>query len=168
MSTYCAGRASRNCDWITGNPEVILRSACKVGVFGNNQPELPINPLATLEPAQHLIFLVSSSTSHIKQRQETLKQSVHNLEISTRGQRLYEITSPISEWVRQQRMQTGLLTIFCRHKSASLLIQENVDPTVRTDIEAWFDLERDSQLRHQNQPPDGTRPLMRRYVTRLP
>jgi secondary thiamine-phosphate synthase enzyme len=68
-----------------------------------------------------------------------LKQSVHTLEISTRGQRLYEITSAINEWVRQQRMQTGLLTIFCRHTSASLLIQENADPTVRSDIEAYFD-----------------------------
>ena len=68
-----------------------------------------------------------------------MKQSVHTLEISTRGQRLYEVTSAISQWVGQQRMQTGLLTIFCRHTSASLLIQENADPTVRSDIEAYFD-----------------------------
>jgi secondary thiamine-phosphate synthase enzyme len=68
-----------------------------------------------------------------------LKQSVHTLGISTHGQRLYEVTSAVSEWVRQQRMQTGLLTIFCRHTSASLLIQENADPTVRSDIEAYFD-----------------------------
>jgi secondary thiamine-phosphate synthase enzyme len=64
---------------------------------------------------------------------------VHNLEISTRGRNLYEVTSSISEWVGKQRMQTGLLTIFCRHTSASLLIQENADPTVRSDIEAYFD-----------------------------
>jgi secondary thiamine-phosphate synthase enzyme len=63
---------------------------------------------------------------------------VHNLEILTRDQKLYEVTSTIIEWVRQQRMQTGLLTIFCRHTSASLLIQENADPTVRGDIEAYF------------------------------
>lgn len=68
-----------------------------------------------------------------------MKQSVHTLEISTRGRRLYEVTSAVSEWVRQQRMQTGLLTIFCRHTSASLLIQENADPSVRSDIEAYFD-----------------------------
>jgi secondary thiamine-phosphate synthase enzyme len=64
---------------------------------------------------------------------------VHTLEISTRGQRLYEVTSTISEWVSKQSMQTGLLTIFCRHTSASLLTQENADPTVRSDIEAYFD-----------------------------
>jgi thiamine phosphate synthase YjbQ (UPF0047 family) len=91
--------------------------------------------------APHLDFEMwaSASESPSQQRQQTLKQSAYNLEISTRGQRLYEITSPISEWVRQQKMQTGLLTIFCRHTSASLLIQENADPTVRSDIEAWFD-----------------------------
>jgi secondary thiamine-phosphate synthase enzyme len=68
-----------------------------------------------------------------------LKQSAHILELPTRGQSLYEITSPIAEWVRRQGIQTGLLTVFCRHTSASLLIQENADPTVRSDIQAYFD-----------------------------
>ncbi|WP_254061555.1 secondary thiamine-phosphate synthase enzyme YjbQ [Granulicella sp. L60] len=65
-------------------------------------------------------------------------QALHNLEISTRGQGLYEFTSTISEWVRHQKIQIGLLTVFCRHTSASLLIQENADPTVRQDIKAYF------------------------------
>jgi secondary thiamine-phosphate synthase enzyme len=68
-----------------------------------------------------------------------MKQSVQRLEIATRGQRLYEFTSKINEWVRRQDVQTGLLTIFCRHTSASLLIQENADPTVRSDIQAYFE-----------------------------
>ncbi len=68
-----------------------------------------------------------------------MKQSAQTLEIQTRGQRLYEITSAINDWVNRQSIQTGLLTIFCRHTSASLLIQENADPTVRADIEAYFD-----------------------------
>jgi len=68
-----------------------------------------------------------------------LKQAVHKLEISTRGQGLYEFTSTIQEWVAGQKMQTGLLTVFCRHTSASLLIQENADPTVRRDIKTYFD-----------------------------
>jgi secondary thiamine-phosphate synthase enzyme len=78
-----------------------------------------------------------------------LKQSVHNFEISTRGQGLYECTPIISEWVRLQKMQTGLLTLFCRHTSASLLIQENADPTVRRDIKAYFD-----RLAPENGPYD--------------
>jgi secondary thiamine-phosphate synthase enzyme len=65
-------------------------------------------------------------------------QAQHNLEISTRSQGLYEFTSTINEWVRRQKIQTGLLTVFCRHTSASLLIQENADPTVRQDIKAYF------------------------------
>ena len=68
-----------------------------------------------------------------------LKQSVHKLEISTRGQGLYEFTSSLSEWLSQQKIETGLLTVFCRHTSASLLIQENADPTVRVDIKNYFD-----------------------------
>ena len=68
-----------------------------------------------------------------------MKQSVHKLEISTRGQGLYEFTSSIGEWVSKQGIETGLLTVFCRHTSASLLIQENADPTVRVDIKNYFD-----------------------------
>lgn len=68
-----------------------------------------------------------------------MRQSAHILEVPTRGQGLYECTSSIAHWVGQQGMQTGLLTLFCRHTSASLLIQENADPTVRSDIKAYFD-----------------------------
>lgn len=68
-----------------------------------------------------------------------MKQSVHHFTISTRGKGLYEFTSTLGEWVGSQKMQTGLLTIFCRHTSASLLIQENADPTVQRDIRAYFD-----------------------------
>jgi len=68
-----------------------------------------------------------------------LKQSLHTLEISTHGQGLYEFTSSISEWISHQKIETGLLTVFCRHTSASLLIQENADPTVRVDIQNYFD-----------------------------
>jgi secondary thiamine-phosphate synthase enzyme len=64
---------------------------------------------------------------------------VHKLQIATRGQGLYEFTSSIDEWLVQQKIETGLLTVFCRHTSASLLIQENADPTVQVDIKNYFD-----------------------------
>jgi secondary thiamine-phosphate synthase enzyme len=76
-----------------------------------------------------------------------LNQSTHTLQIQTRGQGLYECTSPTTEWLRRQKIETGLLTLFCRHTSASLLIQENADPTVRSDIEAYF-----SRLAPENGP----------------
>ena len=68
-----------------------------------------------------------------------MKQAVHVLEVTTRGKGLYECTAAISRWAGQQQMETGLLTVFCRHTSASLLIQENADPTVRVDLLAYFD-----------------------------
>lgn len=68
----------------------------------------------------------------------TLKQATHSIRVTTRGQGLYECTSTVEAWVRQQQIQTGLLTLFCRHTSASLLIQENADPTVRVDLVAYF------------------------------
>ena len=58
---------------------------------------------------------------------------------TTRGKGLVEITPAVARWVGEQRMSTGLLTLFCRHTSASLLIQENADPTVRSDLENYFE-----------------------------
>lgn len=54
--------------------------------------------------------------------------------IATRGPGLYEFTSEVAGWVQG----SGLLTLFVRHTSASLLIQENADPEVRTDLQAFF------------------------------
>ena len=69
-----------------------------------------------------------------------MKQSVHHLVIGPRqGKGLTEITAPVARWVSGHGIATGLLTLFCRHTSASLLIQENADPDVRTDLEAWFE-----------------------------
>lgn len=98
-----------------------------------------------------------------------MKQSAHTLEISTRGQRLYEISSPISEWVSRQRMQTGLLTVFCRHTSASLLIQENADPTVRSDIEAYFNrlAPEDGPYRHDSEGPDDMPAHLKTALTQV-
>ncbi|WP_158944952.1 secondary thiamine-phosphate synthase enzyme YjbQ [Granulicella sp. S190] len=98
-----------------------------------------------------------------------MKQSIHNLEISTRGQSLYEVTSAINEWVRRQRMQTGLLTIFCRHTSASLLIQENADPTVRSDLEAFFArlAPEDGPYHHDSEGPDDMPAHLRAALTQV-
>jgi secondary thiamine-phosphate synthase enzyme len=63
---------------------------------------------------------------------------IHHLGVSTRGQGFVEVTRPIVEWVRRQGVAAGLLTVYCRHTSCSLLIQENADPDVRKDLEAFF------------------------------
>jgi secondary thiamine-phosphate synthase enzyme len=67
-----------------------------------------------------------------------MRQSLHHLAVTTHGQGLVEITAPIRQWVTAQCAGTGLLTIWCRHTSASLLVQENADPDVRADLLAFF------------------------------
>lgn len=56
----------------------------------------------------------------------------------TRGRGLYEITDALEQWLSDSGIKTGLLTLHLRHTSASLLIQENADPDVRRDLEAFF------------------------------
>lgn len=63
-----------------------------------------------------------------------MRQAVHILPIQTFGQGLYDTTAPIRAWVARQRIATGLLTCWCQHTSASLLVQENADPDVRADL----------------------------------
>jgi secondary thiamine-phosphate synthase enzyme len=67
-----------------------------------------------------------------------MRQASTALEITTSGQRLHEITRDVARWVSEQAMDEGLLTLFCRHTSASLLIQENAAPEVKDDIVAFF------------------------------
>ena len=62
----------------------------------------------------------------------------HTLRVSTRGPGLVEITRELANWLAQQNAQDGLLTVFCRHTSASLLIQENADPSVQRDLQRFF------------------------------
>jgi secondary thiamine-phosphate synthase enzyme len=68
-----------------------------------------------------------------------MRQTTHTLRIRSPGRGLIEITREIRAWVATQGMRTGLLTVFCRHTSASLLIQENAAPEVRSDLEAFFE-----------------------------
>ena len=67
-----------------------------------------------------------------------MRQAHTLIEIETCGQGLVEISAAVAEWVAAQGMRDGLLTIFCRHTSASLLIQENAAAEVRGDIERYF------------------------------
>lgn len=60
------------------------------------------------------------------------------LTVSTRGAGLYEFTGEVQAFVRQSGVETGLLTVFVRHTSCSLLIQENADPDVRRDLDSFF------------------------------
>lgn len=67
-----------------------------------------------------------------------LRQTQHEFVIRTRGRGLHEFTHEVTRWVAQGRFETGLLTLHLRHTSASLLIQENADPDVQRDLDAFF------------------------------
>ncbi|SEK67568.1 secondary thiamine-phosphate synthase enzyme [Sphingomonas palmae] len=67
-----------------------------------------------------------------------MKQASGELTIDTRGQGLIEITDQVARWLDDQAITTGLLTVFCRHTSASLLINENAAPAVRRDMERYL------------------------------
>jgi secondary thiamine-phosphate synthase enzyme len=67
-----------------------------------------------------------------------MKQSTHEITFQTSGSSLLNITEPIKNWVRKQDVKNGLLTIFIKHTSASLTIQENADPDVLYDLNNFF------------------------------
>lgn len=67
-----------------------------------------------------------------------LRQVLHEFNVSTRGRGLYEITDEVSTWASRSQLTEGVLTLHLRHTSASLLIQENADPDVRRDLDAFF------------------------------
>lgn len=68
-----------------------------------------------------------------------MKQAHHELFAATNGRGLYEITRKIENWCGQADIRDGLLTLFIRHTSASLLIQENADPDVMHDLNGFLD-----------------------------
>ena len=67
-----------------------------------------------------------------------MEQRLHHLQVATRGRGLFEITDEVRAWAEAQAFTVGLLTIWCRHTSASLLVQENASPEVRHDLEAFL------------------------------
>ncbi len=67
-----------------------------------------------------------------------MKQAQDTITVGTRGQGLHEVTAEIADWVSRQDIGAGLLTVFCRHTSASLTIQENADADVQRDLETFF------------------------------
>ena len=67
-----------------------------------------------------------------------VRQSLETLTFRSPRQGLFDITRDVADWLDRQPIQRGLLTLFCRHTSASLLIQENASPAARRDLEAYF------------------------------
>jgi secondary thiamine-phosphate synthase enzyme len=82
---------------------------------------------------------------------------VKQLTVATRGQGLHDITNELARAVREAKLSEGLCTVFVRHTSASLVIQENADPTAKQDLERWLNRlvpEGDPLYQHDAEGPD--------------
>ena len=68
-----------------------------------------------------------------------MEQEFFNLKINTAGQRLYEFTDQTIQWIKKNNFKNGILNLSIQHTSASLIVQENADPDVQTDLINYFD-----------------------------
>ncbi len=97
-----------------------------------------------------------------------MRQASHTFALNTLGRGLVEVTADVAAWVAGQGVAMGLLTLFCRHTSASLLIQENADPDVQTDLEAFFETiapEDPGRYVHDAEGPDDMPSHLRAALT---
>ena len=97
-----------------------------------------------------------------------MRQTTNLMSFRTAGRGLVEITPQVADWTARQGMNSGLLTLFCRHTSASLLIQENAAPAVRTDLEAFFERlapEAPGVYDHDDEGPDDMPAHLRAALT---
>lgn len=97
-----------------------------------------------------------------------MSQAIHQIHIETHGKGLYDFTREIRKWLDAQKAGIGLLTVFCQHTSASLVIQENADPDVVADLRDFMDrlVPEDTRLyRHTAEGPDDMTSHIRTALT---
>ncbi|GAO35198.1 hypothetical protein SCT_0582 [Sulfuricella sp. T08] len=100
-----------------------------------------------------------------------MRQAHHQLTVfSSQGRSLYEFTRELRDWVSSTDIQVGMLTVFIQHTSASLLIQENADPTVRADLERFLARlvpDGDPIFQHRQEGPDDMSAHVRTALTQI-
>ena len=98
-----------------------------------------------------------------------MRQASGTLELRTQRQGLLEVTGQIKAWVADQAMEEGLLTIFCRHTSCSLLVQENAAPAARRDLERFFArvAPEGTDYEHDDEGPDDMPAHIRAALTQV-
>jgi secondary thiamine-phosphate synthase enzyme len=109
-----------------------------------------------------------SPASAVPYAASVLRQFTTSLTFETRGRGLLEITRPVVDWVSEAGLATGLLTLYARHTSASLLIQENADPDVRGDLDRFFARlvpDGDALFRHRDEGADDMPAHVRAALT---
>jgi secondary thiamine-phosphate synthase enzyme len=85
-----------------------------------------------------------------------MRQSLAILTFDTQGQGLHDITEDVTSWIRATDIRMGVVTLFCQHTSASLVISENASPAVQRDILRWLDFAapEDEEYEHSSEGPD--------------
>jgi secondary thiamine-phosphate synthase enzyme len=98
-----------------------------------------------------------------------IRQASTELELETPRQGLHDVTGEIARWVAAQGMEEGLLTVFCRHTSASLLIQENAAPAARRDLQDYFArlAPESDAYEHDEEGPDDMPAHLRAALTQV-
>ena len=99
-----------------------------------------------------------------------MKQAMHLLRVGAKRRGLHEFTSEVGAWVGQQGISSGMLTLFCRHTSASLIIQENAAGAVRRDLEKYFDElapEGEGLYEHDDEGPDDMPAHLKTALTQV-
>ena len=96
-----------------------------------------------------------------------MRQHIHELTINTPGPGPHECTAAVADWVEQTGIETGLLTVFIRHTSASLLIQENAAPAARRDLKRYFAriAQESRDYEHDDEGPDDMPAHLRSALT---
>jgi secondary thiamine-phosphate synthase enzyme len=98
-----------------------------------------------------------------------MQQHQETLEVESRGRGLIDLTRDVVACVARSRVRTGLCVVFCRHTSCSLLIQENADPSVQSDLLAWLERlapDGDPRYDHDAEGPDDMPAHLRSAITR--
>ena len=98
-----------------------------------------------------------------------MRQAQFVMQVKARRRGLIEFTDQVRGWVGQQGRASGLLTLFCRHTSASLLIQENAAPAVRNDLEKFFDdlAPESGEYEHDDEGPDDMPAHLKTALTQV-
>jgi secondary thiamine-phosphate synthase enzyme len=99
-----------------------------------------------------------------------MRQLTHQISVATRSRRLYDITAEVVRWAGASGMQTGVLTLYIQHTSASLLINENYDPDVMNDMERFFARlvpDGDPLFEHTAEGPDDMPAHVRTALTQV-
>jgi secondary thiamine-phosphate synthase enzyme len=99
-----------------------------------------------------------------------MHQAIRHLKVRAPARGLFDFTAEVASFVHDESIRVGLLTIFCRHTSASLLIQENADPSVQRDLERHFETlapEDPDRYEHDTEGPDDMPAHLRTALTQV-